>query len=311
LSGTDPGRRQGAPGRGESPANADNPPDTSLFSPACLGQRIQAAALGAIGSLPRALRDRAAHLWNAANLKRLTEAMSHWIHAAELEEEHFANLFFGRKAADPSVKLLHKAALDVSNATDHSQLGAGAEKLAAALQVIGLDRWPGFLADVRDRTLDPATLAAMEHRLGHPFASPHPGEVEVAPGDATPGSVTSETNADSGESVARLTDPDISATGQPEELPLPGQAGGGIHPPAWGPPPNVIPPVRNPGRVMPGAPSRPTASPAGGHSLWDEDGGEWQYHPADELQNSYWDYNEHADANSPWRNVPIDSPPAR
>jgi hypothetical protein len=52
------------------------------------------------------------------------------------------------------------AALDVRFATSQAELREAAEKIASAMQAIGLDRWPRFLADAQDRARDPATVAA-------------------------------------------------------------------------------------------------------------------------------------------------------
>jgi hypothetical protein len=278
-----------------------------MFGPGCLGQRIQAAAYGAIGSLPRALRGRAAHLWNVGNLTRLTEAMSHWIRGAELEKEQFAHLFFGRDADDPRVGLLHGAALNVSSAIDHDELSGGAEQIAAALQVIGLDRWPGFVADLWDRALDPATVAAIENSRDR---GKDPEAERAIAADAIIGGIAAESHTVSG--AIPCNQDDVVVTGRPEQIRMHGQSGGGVHPRTWGlPPPDIMPPVRNPGRLNPGNASRPPESWSGGKSLWDEHGGEWRYRPADAWNGSNWEYNKHAGPNSPWRNIPTGNLPTR
>ena len=36
------------------------------------------------------------------------------------------------------------------------------EEIAEALEAVGIDRWPGFVADAQERARDPATQAAIE-----------------------------------------------------------------------------------------------------------------------------------------------------
>ena len=67
----------------------------------------------------------------------------------------------------PVAEMLHGATLDVGLATTHADLREAAEKVANAMQAIGLDRWPRFLADAQERAHDPATVAAIE-KSGQP-----------------------------------------------------------------------------------------------------------------------------------------------
>ena len=301
---------QPPPVRGDktSPPGAETP-DRGIFGPSCLAQRIQAAAHGAIGSLPRTLRQRASDLWNTANLQRLTEAMGLWIRGVDLEAERFAHLFFNRSADDPAVNQLRDAASHVSSATDHAELSGGAEKIAAALQVIGLDRWPGFLLEVRDRAADPATITAVDDTCP-PAAPPADPPGAEPPGTEPPGTEASGVlaivlqPADDGPAPQPAHDagPGI---GRAVQLPLPGQAGPGPRAGVWPlPPPGITPPVRNPNALNPGIASRPSGANNGGQSLWDENGGEWRLYPADTWNSANWDYNEHTGPNSPWRTVP-------
>jgi hypothetical protein len=290
---------------GDSGAAAEGGPEDDLFGPGCLGLRIRAAAYAAVGCLPRELRGRASHLWEAGNLQRLTAAMMRWIHCAEMEAERFAALFFGRAAGDPKVTLLHGAALDVSSAGDHRKLSEAAEKLATALQAIGLDCWPRFLAELSDRAVAPETTAALEHcerndeHSGHPAGtSEGPPPVPSAPGGRNAGD-PSTVDGPAGRPPPAHAQP---ATGSAAQIRGPRQSGGGTHRRAL-PPPDIVPPVRNPGRLTPGVTSRTKEAWFGGNSLWDEDGGEWRYIPSDRWGRSYWDYNGHAGPNSPWQKI--------
>lgn len=69
------------------------------------------------------------------------------------------------------------------------------------------------------------------------------------------------------------------------------------------PPEGVRPPV--PGKLTPGPPSRPSEQRRGREHLWDENGGEWRYHPDDKWHNPHWDYNPHNRPNPEWEEIPI------
>jgi hypothetical protein len=178
VSWEDQGRQEhGWFGDGKGP---DRPKDASgsrgVFD---LGgvQRIQAVAHGAIGALPQALRARAAAQYDAGNLARLTEAMTAWSNGTRLSKSEFADRFFGRTADDPVVRRLHDATLNVGLATSHADLREAAEKVANAMQTVGLDRWPRFLADAQQRARDPATVAAIEKSR----QPPDPGKDAIRP----------------------------------------------------------------------------------------------------------------------------------
>ncbi len=138
-------------------ADNDDPPASpdGMFGPDGLAQRIQAAVFGAVGCLPRALRTWAATICHAANLQRLIAAMTRWIQGGPFDKEQFGRRFLGRDAEDPLVVLLYDAAPRVGRATGHAELGHAATKIAAAILLVGPDRWARFLAELEDRALDP------------------------------------------------------------------------------------------------------------------------------------------------------------
>ena len=123
--------------------------------------RILAVAYGAVASLPPALRVQAGVQYAAGSLPRLTDAMSVWSRGSDLPANEFAERFLGRTADDPVAQNLRSAAVAVAQATDHATLGEAASNVAGAMQAVGIDRWPRFLAEAHDRTLDAATLAAI------------------------------------------------------------------------------------------------------------------------------------------------------
>lgn len=269
-------------------------PGDPIFRPDALAQRIQAALHGAVGSLPRALRTWAGVICHATNLRRLTEAMIRWIRGSDLEKEQFARLFLGRDASDPLVDLLHDAGPRVDRAMDHAELGDAAAKIAAAIQVIGPDRWPRFLADLEERALDPAVVAAIEGPWDDPPRPRYPGHHR-----------TCATVACAGDTAFETEPADDRGTGHPEEQQTASRGGGGEHPTPWGRPSPAVPPVRNPATLKPGPGSRKSAP---GTSLWDQQGGEWRYQPGDSFHHPHWDYNEHTTPETPWRSIPVNGP---
>jgi hypothetical protein len=76
--------------------------------------------------------------------------MTSWAGGAKLDQASFAERFFGRAGDDPAVAKLCNAAMGVSVAKRHDELRDAASELASAQQMIGLDRWRGFLADAQD-----------------------------------------------------------------------------------------------------------------------------------------------------------------
>lgn len=69
------------------------------------------------------------------------------------------------------------------------------------------------------------------------------------------------------------------------------------------PPEGLRPPV--PGKLTPGPPSKARERRLGREHLWDENGGEWRYHPDDPWHNPHWDYNPHDTPNRSWDEIPI------
>lgn len=75
-------------------------------------------------------------------------------------------------------------------------------------------------------------------------------------------------------------------------------------PPEPGLPPEGVRP-RVEGELTPGPPSRAKERRRGRQHLWDENGGEWRYHPDDRRHNPHWDYNPHDTPNRKWDEIPI------
>jgi hypothetical protein len=88
--------------------------------------------------------------------------MQAWARGTKLDNAGFGQVFLGRDASDPAVEHLRQATVKAAYATNSADLREGAEHLAAAMQAIGLDRWPRFLAEAQQRAADPATFAAVE-----------------------------------------------------------------------------------------------------------------------------------------------------
>jgi hypothetical protein len=119
-----------------------------MFGPDGLPQRIHAAVYGAVGSLPHTLRRWAYVICHATNIRRLTEALTHWLGRSHFDKQQFGTLFLGRDADDPLVGLFHSVLPGLDHATGHAELCDAAEKIAAAIQLIGPDRWARFLVEL-------------------------------------------------------------------------------------------------------------------------------------------------------------------
>ncbi len=88
--------------------------------------------------------------------------MAAWVRGTALSRAAFGSWLFGRSADDPVVRSLYGAALGVVTATSHDDLREASGKLAEAMEAVGIDRWPQFVADAQARARDPATQAAIE-----------------------------------------------------------------------------------------------------------------------------------------------------
>ncbi len=141
--------------------NKQPAPDSSVVGKST-ADRVLALAYGAIASLPAAQRRQAEAQYHNSTLPRLKEAMTAWLCATALDQTTFASRLFGRAADDPIVRDLHRAALGAATATSQNDLWDAAEKVAKAMQAVGIDRWPRFVADAAERARDPATQAAIE-----------------------------------------------------------------------------------------------------------------------------------------------------
>lgn len=139
--------------------------------------RVLALAYGALASLPTARRGQVEAQYNNGTLPRLREAMTAWLRATALNGADFASRLFGRSAGDPVVRDLHSAALRAATATSHDNLREASGKLARAMEAVGIDRWPHFVADAQERARDPATQDAIERRR----QPPAPGRDAIRP----------------------------------------------------------------------------------------------------------------------------------
>ena len=127
-----------------------------------IADRVLALAYGALASLPAAQRRQAEAQYHNGTLPRLKEAMTAWLRATALNQTAFASRLFGRSADNPVVRNLHSAALRAATATTHDDFWEAAGKLAQAMEAVGIDRWPHFVAEAQQRARDPATQAAIE-----------------------------------------------------------------------------------------------------------------------------------------------------
>jgi len=139
--------------------------------------RVLALAYGALASLPAAKRGQAEAQYHNGILPRLKEALTAWLGATALNQASFASRLFGRSADDSVVRSLHSAALRAATATSHDDLREAAGKVADAMEAVGIQQWPRFVADAQERARDPATQAAIEQSR----RPPAPGRDAIRP----------------------------------------------------------------------------------------------------------------------------------
>lgn len=139
--------------------------------------RVLALAYGAMASLPPAQRRQVEAQYHNGTLPRLKEAMTAWLRATALNQAAFGSRLFGRSADDPVVRDLHMAALRAATAASQDELRDASERLARAMQSVGIEQWPRFVADAAERARDPATQAAIEKSR----QPPGPGRDAIRP----------------------------------------------------------------------------------------------------------------------------------
>jgi hypothetical protein len=118
--------------------------------PATLGERIATVAHSVVAQVPRSDRRAAATFDNIA-LGRLQGAMTAWNKAAALSRDAFRDRFLDPRTGDATVDLLRSAASGAALAGTTADMRAAGTDLTAAIQRIGLDRWPRYLADAANR----------------------------------------------------------------------------------------------------------------------------------------------------------------
>jgi hypothetical protein len=131
-------------------------------APGGLVDRVQVVVPGAAAALPRELRYHSVARPDAKTLDQLTMAMTAWARGAGTDVASFAKRFFGRAGDDPIVGKLWASATMADRARSHADLGAAATDLADARQLVGLDRWPRFLADAEWRVAERSLVTTFE-----------------------------------------------------------------------------------------------------------------------------------------------------
>ena len=146
--------------------------DASLFGFGGFNKRMSAVAYGAIASLPPALRAQAARQLNTHIVTQLIEVMAAWTRGIKLDQASFAKHFFGRDADDPVVAKLRSAAQGGASATTHAELRDAAGRLAEAIQTIGIDRWPRFLYEAKQKSERQVHVGALQGSISSPASPP-------------------------------------------------------------------------------------------------------------------------------------------
>lgn len=149
-------------GHGTAPDRADYATYNQSVVRASIEDRVSGLVHGAIGALPASLRGRIESQYQHETLPRLKEALAAWIRGARLEPDVFASRFLGRAGDDPVARDLHSAAGLAATATSHADRAKAAYTLADAIEAVGVDGWPRFVADAAERARDPATQAAIQ-----------------------------------------------------------------------------------------------------------------------------------------------------
>ena len=133
----------------------------SLFDPLGIGQRIDYVAVSVIGHVARQDRGRWESSLSQTGRERLKTAVAAWYGASRLSRDAFRERLLDLYTSDETVDRLRSAARGIVEARTHAELGAAGVDLAAAVQTLGVERWPRYLADA-----DRRAVAAVSSPLG-------------------------------------------------------------------------------------------------------------------------------------------------
>ena len=110
---------------------------------------------------------------------------------------------------------LFAAALGARFAASHADLREASETISDAMQIVGLDRWPRFLADLHKRASDPVVVASAQTALPGAIAG-HPEHGTGMPGQSP---VTQQSQAElNATDLARLMVTEAGGTGRIREV---------------------------------------------------------------------------------------------
>ena len=126
-------------------------PKDDLFAPDNAGERIATVANTVIGHLPQSARGHASAAPDRDALGQLHRAMTAWYGARALNRDAFRQRFLDATTSDATVDGLRAAARGAIEATTAEALCAAGSAVAGAMQRIGLDRWPRYLAAAAER----------------------------------------------------------------------------------------------------------------------------------------------------------------
>lgn len=102
--------------------------------------------------------------------------MTAWNGASDLSRDAFRQRFLDPHTSDETVDLLRSAARGAAEARTHEELAAAGADLTSAMQRVGLNHWPRYLAEAADRA-DGAQMPQQIAQLNGSGAQP-----EVADG---------------------------------------------------------------------------------------------------------------------------------
>jgi len=122
-----------------------------LFAAGNVELPIDAVAHSALMHMPHKDWHRSVLSFDRQRLERLRTAMTAWIAARSLRHAAFEAKLVDPLTSDNAIKEFRAAAKGAQTAQTHQDLQEASGHLAAGMQGVGLDKWPGFLRDAADR----------------------------------------------------------------------------------------------------------------------------------------------------------------
>jgi hypothetical protein len=147
-------------------------PDDGSGGVGTLEERIRNLGYTALAMVPERDRRHPSATFDEARREQLTRAMRAWTAGADLPPDTFANRYFDTPPSAAAVREFQAAARLTRDARSLADVHDATEALANGMQTVGLDGWPGFLAEAADRARSADLSTVVKAERPRPYYGP-------------------------------------------------------------------------------------------------------------------------------------------